>query len=203
MEKIFLFIKHNLYFFWRIIEKINNILFSLLYKENLNQIVTLVFKDFKRPPYLVKKVQVFDIESLHTLIMNQDVSDLEYFHPHDFDTNSLKKQLQKTSFLMMVVFIDKEIIGYFFLRFFVNKKCFVGRLIDKKYRGHGIGELMNSIMYEIAWRIKFRCFATISRNNSAIMNAHAKNQSMVVLKELQNDFLLVEFKRRNVPQTTV
>ena len=58
---------------------------------------------------------------------------------------------------------------------------------------------MNKIMYETAWRMNFRCLSTISRNNIKVMRAHAKNSAMVVLKELQNDYLLVEFiKEGNV-----
>ena len=55
---------------------------------------------------------------------------------------------------------------------------------------------MNFIMYETAWRMGFRCLSTISRNNIAVMRAHAKNPTMVVLKELSNDYLLVEFVRK-------
>jgi hypothetical protein len=66
-------------------------------------------------------------------------------------------------------------------------------LIDQKYRGRGIGVVMNSIMYETAWRMKFRCLSTISRNNNSVMRAHSGNRNMKVLKELKNDYLLVEF----------
>jgi hypothetical protein len=83
--------------------------------------------------------------------------------------------------------------GYFFLRFFMNGKCFVGRLIDKDYRGKHIGKVMNRIMYETAWKMNFRCLSTISKNNQFVMRSHADNQKMVVLKDLQNDYLLVEF----------
>ncbi len=96
---------------------------------------------------------------------------------------------------MMGAFNQDKIVGYFFLRFFPNKQCFVGRLIDKEYRGQGIGTVMNNIMYETAWRMKFRCLSTISKNNIAVIRAHAKNPNMNVIKELQNDYLLVEFVR--------
>ena len=94
---------------------------------------------------------------------------------------------------MMGAFDKERLAGYFFLRFFASKKCFVGRIIDKPYRGKGIGNIMNHIMYQTAWRMGFRCLSTISKNNHAVIRAHAKNTSMVVLKELQNDYLLVEF----------
>jgi hypothetical protein len=97
---------------------------------------------------------------------------------------------------MMGAFDDQKLIGYFFLRFFANKKCFVGRLIDKDYRGRGIGVVMNYMMYEISWRMGFRCLSTISTNNKAVIGAHAKNQAMIVLKKLKNDYILVEFVKK-------
>jgi RimJ/RimL family protein N-acetyltransferase len=96
---------------------------------------------------------------------------------------------------MMGAFDGERMIGYFFLRFFANKKCFVGRIIDKDYRGKGVGLTMNKIMYETAWGMFFRCYSTISNNNKAVIKAHAKNSSMKIRKELANDYLLVEFIR--------
>ncbi len=94
---------------------------------------------------------------------------------------------------MMGVFQDNLLVGYFFLRFFFNRKCFVGRLIDKDFRGKGIGGEMNRIMYETAWRMKFRCLSTISQDNTSVMRAHSKNETMKVLKHLKNNYMLVEF----------
>jgi hypothetical protein len=84
-------------------------------------------------------------------------------------------------------------IGYFFLRFFINKKCFVGRLVSTEYQGKGVGKTMNAIMYGIAWKMGFRCLSTISKNNHLVLRAHKNNENMVVRKLLDNDYLLVEF----------
>jgi hypothetical protein len=176
----------------------NGILFSILFRKRMENTLCLVLKEFSHSDFSFKKLKSVDIESLHHLINEQDTGDLKYFQPHGFDLNSLNSQLKNSSFLMMGAFEEKKLIGYFFLRLFVNKKCFVGRLIDKQYRGLGIGEVMNSIMYETAWRMGFRCLSTISRNNTAIIRAHSKNQSMVVLKNLQNNYILVEFKRNSI-----
>jgi RimJ/RimL family protein N-acetyltransferase len=195
MERILIFIKHHFKFLWKIIDLANGLLFSILFKSRLEAVLTPVFKELAIPPFLYRRLKVSDTEPLYDLIKSQKVSDLEFFSPHSFDLKSIKNQFMNRSFYMMGAFDKEKIVGYFFLRFFANKKCFVGRLIDKDYRGKGIGFVMNIIMYETAWRMGFRCFSTISRNNSAIMHAHAKNPTMVVVKELQNDYLLVEFVR--------
>lgn len=193
MEGILIFIKHHFAFLWKVIEWSNGILFLIFYKAQMEKVLPEVFDELATPPFAYRKLDIKDAGLLYNLIHAQETSDLEYFHPHGFDFNSVRKQFKNRSFLMMGAFDGAKIAGYFFLRFFVNKKCFVGRLIDKDHRGKGIGHVMNNIMYETAWRMRFHCLSTISRNNSLVMRAHSKNPQMVVLKELQNDYLLVEF----------
>jgi hypothetical protein len=196
MESILIFIKHHLGFLWKVIEWGNGIIFSLLYKSRMNKVTRMTIDKFGVPPYSYRRLNQSDAEALYELINSQEASDIQYFNPHGFDLNSISSQSQKRAFLMMGAFNGEILAGYFFLRFFANKKCFVGRLIDKEYRGKGLGTVMNDIMYEISWTMQFRCLSTISRNNSAVMRAHAKNPSMIVLMELPNDYLLVEFIRK-------
>ncbi|HBE40811.1 MAG TPA: hypothetical protein DDW27_06325 [Bacteroidales bacterium] len=193
MEKLLLYIKHHLGFLWKAIEWGNGILFDRLYKQRLFRILPGVFMDFTLEPFTFRRLVISDAERLYTLIHMQNATEIEFFRPHGMDMKTIKKQFNNRAFLMMGVFDRDDLIGYFFLRFFCNRKCFVGRLIDTRYRGKGIGIVMNQIMYEIAWRMSFRCLSTISRNNKLVMHAHEKNSKMKVLKELRNDFLLVEF----------
>ena len=188
-----LFIKHNFKFIWKIIEWGNGIIFSQIYGPKMEHILPHVLQENSKPPFLFRQLNLADADQLFKLIKSQEVIDLTYFKPHGFDNNSIKRQSRIQSFLMMGVFDRNEMIGYFFLRFFANKKCFVGRLIDKKYRGKGVGIIMNNIMYKTAWRLGFRCLSTISRNNTAVMRSHEANKKMIVLKYLKNDYLLVEF----------
>lgn len=191
--RLLIFVKHNLKPIWNVIEWGNNVTFAVLYKKKLIRLLQKVLSENQLAPFCFRKLFISDAESLFELIKAQEDSDLKYFNPHAFDINSIIKQLKKSSFLMMGVFDNERMVGYFFLRFFVNRRCFVGRLIDKDYRSIGIGQVMNAIMYGTGWSMGFRCLSTISRNNKAVMKAHAKNDSMVVLRELENDYMLVEF----------
>ncbi|HDZ42118.1 MAG TPA: hypothetical protein ENH59_10650 [Bacteroidetes bacterium] len=193
MEKFLIFIKHHFRFIWRIIEWVNGQMFSLLHRSRLYKVLPGVFRDFSRPPFIYSLLSLEDSEPLFKLINSQNKKDLDYFRPHGFDLLSIKKQFANSSFLMMGVFDKEDLVGYFFLRFFANRTCFVGRLIDKQYRGSGIGRVMNDIMYHTAWRMNFRCLSTISRNNAAVMKAHSKNPSMIILKKLKDGYMLVEF----------
>jgi hypothetical protein len=196
MEGFLIFIKHHFGFIWKIIEWGNGLLFSFLYQSKLEKVLPDVFRENTESQFLFRKLSLSDAGALHNLICSQTESDLMYFKPHGFDIESIRKQFNNHSFLMMGVFEQQKITGYFFLRFFANRKCFVGRLIDTEYRGKGIGLIMNKIMYETSWRMGFRCFSTISKNNLAVIRAHAKNQRMVIQKDLANEYLLVEFVRK-------
>jgi hypothetical protein len=197
MERILIFLKHHSPFVWRIIEFLNSIVFDLVYWSKIEKTLPVVFEEFIKPPFSYRRLNPDDSGPLFDLVRSQKSSDLEYFRPHCFDPNSIRQQFRNSSFLMMGSYDGAKMTGYFFLRFFVNRKCFVGRLIDESYRGMGIGNVMNNIMYETAWRTGFRCLSTISKKNERVMRAHSKNKSMVVIKELQNDYLLVEFIRNN------
>lgn len=195
MERIFIFIKHNFGILWKIIDYVNGVIFSWLFKLRLEQASTDVFSKVENSSLIYRRLGSRDVQSLCKLIGSQKPEDLKFFQPHGFDLASLDEQSRKRGFFMMGVYDKQKLVGYFFLRFFANKKCFVGRLIDKDYRGLGIGTKMNTIMYEIAWLMGFRCLSTISRKNEAVINAHSKNQNIIVLKELKNDYILIEFVR--------
>ena len=169
----------------------------MLYRKRLLGVLPGIFDEFTLKPYDFRRLHISDINALYDLIIAQDPEDMKYFSPHAFDLASLQKQTSNRAFLMMGTFHKGKLVGYFFLRFFSNRKCFVGRLIDSEYRGKGIGRVMNNIMYGTAWSIRFRCLSTISKNNHAVVRAHKKNQAMIVLKELKDDYLLVEFVRNN------
>jgi len=193
MERILLFIKHNLIALWRIIDRFNGLLFNFIFSARLNKVLPGVFSDAPQDGFTYRRLNSADLNTLYDLISSQPSSDLKFFNPHGFDHKSLAAHLKKPSFLMMGAFKEEKMVGYFFLRFFVNRRCFVGRLIDRQFRGMNIGTKMNFIMYETAWRMKFRCLSTISKHNMAVMKAHARNRQMRILRDLPNDYLLVEF----------
>jgi hypothetical protein len=196
LEKVLLFIKNHLKSVWVIIDWVNSLLYSILYLKKQSAVLGEVLSETVAGGYNIRVLDECDMPFLHSLIAEQSSDDLAYFQPHGFSLKDLERQYRKSSFLMMGVFHGDILVGYFFLRFFFNKKCFVGRLIDKNYRGRRIGSEMNRIMYETAWRMKFRCLSTISRNNVQVMRAHSRNDTMKILKHLGNNYMLVEFVKK-------
>lgn len=178
---------------WNAIEKLNGLLYSILYKSRMDEEVKKALKEFRLPDFETRQLNHQDLTLLSLLHDSQEASRVTYFNPHGFDQKSLLSVSRNPAFLMMGVFQGHRMVGYFFLRFFWNKKCFVGRLIDQPFEGKGIGRMMNSIMYNIGWRMGFKVLSTISRKNSLVMKSHANNSFMKVLRELDDDYLFVQF----------
>ena len=194
--KILLFIKHHLKFLWSLVDSLNALLFRVLHSRRSKEVIRKVIKEYGLPGFTFRELEQNDLKSLKSLIDRQKKERLTYFNPHGFESKNLVKAHKNPSFIMMGVFDGPLMVGYFFLRCFWNRKCFVGRLIDEPYEGKGIGRVMNSIMYSIGWNMGFRVLSTISKNNHLVMKSHANNPAMVVIKELENDYLLVEFVKK-------
>ena len=193
MTRLLIFIKHRLPFIWRGIDWLNSLLFRLLHGDRIEREAERCFREFTLQGYHFRALNANDLDQISNLLGRQTPGRLDYFKPHGFDRESLERVARNPSFLMFGVFSDQRLVGYFFLRCFWNRKCFVGRLIDEPHERKGIGRVMNQILYNTAWRSKFRCLTTVSRNNALVMRSHANNPTFKVLKELPNDYLFVEF----------
>jgi hypothetical protein len=193
LVRILLHIKHHLPFLWQMVDWLNAFLFRVFHSKKIHQVTVSVISAHQLPGFEFRQIAAKDLPALAKLLADQPKERVAFFKPHDFDNKALEKTFKNPSFLMMGVFDGPRMVGYFFLRCFWNKKCFVGRLIDEPYQGKGIGKTMNDIMYNIAWESGFKCLSTISKNNKLVMRSHLKNSSLKVIRELANDFLLVEF----------
>jgi hypothetical protein len=193
LVRLLLYIKHHLTFIWQLVEWLNSSLFKLLYGRRIEKIIPEILKVHDLPGFSFQRLYLEDLPALKLLLDKQARRRLDYFRPHGFDEKTLLKVSNNPAFIMLGVYKGPDMVGYFFLRCFWNSKCFVGRLIDENWEGKGVGRVMNNIMYDLGWSSGFRIFATISKNNHMVMRSHANNPAIVVLRELKNDFLLVEF----------
>lgn len=135
-----------------------------------------------------------DLSLLNELLENQELDQVQYFKPHSFDLISLKRVFKNPSFIMMGAFKGNSLAGYFFLRCLINRRCFIGRLVDKKYQRQGIAGRMSDIMYHTAWNSGFRCLTTISKNNKAIYELHEREGNTQLIRKLPDNYVLVEIK---------
>lgn len=195
MTAFFLKLKHHFKLVWSIIEWLNGKLFSLFYARSFETEIGKLLENSSSNKYKYKRLEEKNMEALSAFFERQPKESYRFFNPHSFDSASLKRMFDNPSFIMMGVTDGDKLVGYFFLRCFINKKCFIGRIVDAAYQKQGIANGMNDIMYKAAWRNGFQCLTTISKQNEAIVNLHKKEANTVILRELPNNYLLVEMKQ--------
>ena len=85
---------------------------------------------------------------------------------------------------MFLVKKEQIIIGYFFLRCYMNGTVFKGRMVDINARNLGIGKMMGYIMNDIVRTLGVRLFTSISpKNFSSLQSVKAVNNiTFLILK---------------------
>ena len=127
-------IREKLPFIWNLIEWVNGEVISILYlkkiKKTTEKVLNLVISDYE---YRVLRED--DLSALCLMLSMQPKNFDIFFKPHDFDIESLRKVFKNKAFLMFGVFDKDKIIGYFFIRFFANRKAFRGKMVDVNFQG--------------------------------------------------------------------
>lgn len=177
---------------WNIVENINGIFFLFLYHKRIHACLKQNLEKIK-DNYSYRFLENADLNALQYFFSTQDKDQFKYFKPHNFDMNTLKRLMKNPSFFMMGVFDDKKLIGYFFLRCFINKQCFTGRIIDISYQGRGISKEMGRILLHSAWESKFRVFGTASIENIRSLASYKSIDDFKIISELENGYIYFEY----------
>lgn len=185
------FVKDKLGFLWNAVEWGNETVFTLQHTKGLKDIPEILRK-VSNDNLTVRQTTDSDVSGLVTFFAEQPEDAYTFFKPHGFDEKSLKKVLRNKSFMTFVVTEDDLIVGYFFLRSFVNGKCFKGRMVDYRQRGKGIGKFMGIAINNIATHLGMRIYSTISpKNYASLASAKAVNDIKIV-KILENGYYYIE-----------
>lgn len=199
MMNLLLFIKHRLGIIWRVAEFFNGFVFKLLYRNKILESIDVACKQASTAQYDLRMLQRDDLTELSDFFKSQPSESYMYFKPHGVELHDLIQNYKNPAFIMYGVF-DKSnggvICGYFMTRFFANKKCFVGFLVDAASRGKGIAGLMGKTMLTICWNNNFEALATVSRKNDAALRAYRKLNDFKILKELPNDYIYIRYERK-------
>ena len=175
-------IKERFGFIWDMVEWGNATVFSLM-KGNAMKKIPSVLKECS-DKYEIRLAEVTDVDGLVQFFAKQPEESFTFFKPHEFDAKVVKKVVKNKAFLTFVVMDKvgsnglkgseggnhsnssnisepKQIVGYFFLRCFVNGKAFRGKMVDKDYQRRGIAKLMGVAMTKVATTLGVRMFGSI------------------------------------------
>lgn len=184
-------IKEKFSFIWGVLEWGNEVLFVLRHKKALKEIPRLLV-DINNDTFSVRLTENADAPKLARFFSEQPQEAFDFFKPHGFNEASVLKVLRNKSFLTFVVVEGDHIVGYFFLRSFINGKCFKGRIVDYRQRNRGIAKLMGRAINKIAPHLGLRIFTTISPENYASLASTKAVNDINIVKTLKNGYYYIE-----------
>lgn len=177
-------------FAWSVVEWCNEKLFLLLYGRRLQHLYRCLNK--YQTNYQVREATLDDVQAMVNFFDNQPQESFTFFQPHGFDENSIIRLIKNKSHLAFMVFDEKGIVGYFFLRCFFIGKCFLGKMVDYEHQGKGIGQMMCLKAMDIATLLKMRMFETISKDNLSSLYSTQKVLDTKIIKEMDNNYIYIE-----------
>lgn len=143
-------------------------------------------------PENMRIADVNDAERLEDFFARQPEESFRWFRPHGFDEGTMRMLLGRKSYIIYVLEKEGEIIGYAFLRCFMNGKCFLGKMVDVNHQGKGVCTKLCEVGMNIAQKTGFRMFESINKENIGSMKASQKACDVIVVEELEGGDLLIE-----------
>lgn len=178
-------------FLWNIIEWINALFFALTHRAALKKIPEILREC--SGAFTLRLAEPADAAPLATFFAEQPEEAFKFFKPHEFDEKTLSKIIRNKAFLTFLVLDGEKIVGYFFLRCFVNGKSFRGKIVDYRYRGKGIAKLQGLVATKVASALGVRVFGTISPENYASLASSKAVNETRILKTLDNGYYYIEY----------
>ena len=186
-------IKKHTPWVWYMIECLNGRCVRLFHGRKIDRAIDAALSHVDSV-YAYKRLLKSHVEQLVQFIFRQPSGFDTFFKPHGFTEKDFKRVLTNGTFILIGVFDSDKLIGYCFIRFFINKTAFRGKIVDKEYQGRGVAKQMGLIMSKIASNAGFRVYATISKDNVASLKSAKYGSSIEIIKELPDNYLYVEIK---------
>lgn len=178
-------------FIWNMIEWLNAFVFAAMHKKQLAKIPEILqgFSD----KFTLRLAAPVDAAPLAKFFADQPEDAFKFFKPHGFDEKTLARIIKNKAFLTFLVLDGEKIVGYFFLRCFVNGKSFRGKIVDYRYRGKGIAKLQGLAATKVASALEMRVFGTISPENYASLASSKAVNEVRIVETLENGYYYIEY----------
>lgn len=191
LYKLAHFLQDKCTWIWRFAEWSNDLLFTFFYKSKLKKVSNFSSRYIGR--YRIVEASVNNVSALLKFFEEQPKDALKYFQPHSFDETTLTKLARNRSFLSYLVMQDSIVVGYFFLRCYIIGRCYQGKICDYRWRGKGIGKMMDTLTPKIAGIIGIPVYASINKKNVASLKSVQAVNDVKILKEFSNGDILIQY----------
>jgi L-amino acid N-acyltransferase YncA len=183
-------IKNDYPILWYFIELLNSFALSI-YKSQMNAIEKRILSFPVGFGYRIQKEEKEQEYEIYDFFKSFTQEDIEYFRPFPFDHKSIKHVITNTSYQIFILKKNEEIVGLFFLRYFINKKCFLGFVVKRAYQGKGIGKSMLNAMTEAVKNSSFILMSTVCEKNKASLAAHLADNKFEIIDTLPSHEILL------------
>ena len=182
LYKIAHLLRDNLPWLWNMTEVLNSFFFSIRYGKKMNKLysVPIVLDSEILKDYLIIPIKNISAAKILAFFEVQPEEAFTFFHPHNFDLNTIKRLQHNNSFVAFVL-VDRyndQIAGYCFNRSFCN--------------GKGLGTIMNKILNEVGFGLGLQLYETVNKKNVASYKSAISASKVNVIKEMEDGDLLLE-----------
>ena len=188
------FIKDRCSFIWDFVEWGNSLAFSIKYRKGL-KLVNNVVNTGVLEPYEMRLAKKDDVGELLTFFNKQPEEAFRFFNPHGFDERSIRVVVGRKSFLTFIL-LEKnnakdEVVGYGFMRSFVNGSSYRGYMVNVEHRGRGLAKIIGRGLNHVGDALHLDMYKSISPQNQASMKVTQAVCDTEVLRTLENgDYLI-------------
>ena len=127
---------------WDIIESLNGSILVKAYSIRLKKVKELVLSYAIGQDFSLKYTNLQDNNDIVVFLKSLSEAERAFFNPFPFTLRSINHVVSCGTYQVYLVRNNQnnELIGLFFLRFFLNRQCFLGFVVKNEYRGRGLGK---------------------------------------------------------------
>jgi len=181
---------------WDIVESLNGCVLVKAYSFRLNKVKELVLSYAIGQDFSLKYANLQDNNDIVVFLRSLSEEERAFFNPFRFTLRSIKHVVSCGTYQVYLVRNNQnnELIGLFFLRFFLNRQCFLGFAVKNEYRGRGIGKKMIDAMARGVQGSGFTLMSTVCAENKASLRAHLAGGQFEIIETLPTNEIVLKMK---------
>ena len=183
---------------WRLIERCNGYMLTKLASYKLDAIRNKIITYPIGQSITAKLALINNMEEVVDFLKGLPQAERAFFDPFPFTLRSINHVVSCGTYQVYLVRNNQnnELIGLFFLRFFLNRQCFLGFVVKNEYRGRGIGGKMIDAMVRGVQGSGFTLLSTVCAENKASLRAHLAGGQFEIIETLPTNEIVLKMKEQ-------
>jgi len=181
---------------WDIVESLNGYILVRAHSLRLEKIKEVVLSYEIGQNSALKYAKLQDSNDIVVFLRGLSEEERAFFNPFPFTLRSINHVVSCGTYQVYLVRNNQnnELIGLFFLRFFLNRQCFLGFAVKNEYRGRGIGKKMIDAMARGVQGSGFTLMSTVCAENKASLRAHLAGGQFEIIETLPTNEIVLKMK---------